>query len=183
MNEKFKEDFEYFKELINNKEFDKTLKKYSWLNFTINSMFFLFLLAIYDLYQKNNNDIFIICFFIIISCLALFKFLNKYELVDNKIKLKDSYKIYLRYNYFKNSIYEGSLLELFNKRDEILNYAITKHKEYIILNYKKYAGISGNLVMTLLYFISNEENINILNVNKKVENYINEIENIDYLVK
>ena len=55
MNEKFKEDFEYFKELINNKEFDKTLKKYSWLNFTINSMFLLFLLAIYDLYQKNNN--------------------------------------------------------------------------------------------------------------------------------
>lgn len=176
MNEKFIKDFEYFKELVNDKEFKKTLQKYSWLSFFINSMLLLFLLSFFSLF--NNNDIYLISSLIIISLIALFKYLKRYELINKKIKLKESYKVYSRYNNFKNSIYKGSLLELFNERDEIQNYAIAKYKEDIILNYEKYNGISGFLAIKLIYFISNEEEINKFKMNKKTENYIKEIKNI-----
>lgn len=176
MNEKFIKDFEYFKELINNKEFEKTLQKYSWLSFFINSMLLLLPLSFFSL--VNNVDIYLICSLIIISLIAFFKYFKKYELINKKIKLKESYKVYSRYNNFKNSIYKGSLLELFNERDEIINYAITKYQEDIISNYEKYNGISGFLAIKLIYFISDEEEINKLKMNKKRENYIKEIKNI-----
>lgn len=185
MNEKFKEDFLYFKELLNTKDFKDIIKKYSWLTFVINSMSILCIVSsVAFLNQKDdNNDIYLICSFIIIGFFALCKYFKRYELINNKLKIKESYKVYLRYNKFNNSIYNGSLFDLFEERNEILDSAIIKNKESIVSNYKIYNGITGSLVIVLLSLINNEEYIDKVKKTKKVENYINEIENIDYLVK
>ncbi len=162
------------------------LNEYDWINrdtienniISVNlilfCLFFLvFLFIIIGQNGETNNMKIIFKYNLVFFASLSFIFNFVYFVKIKKFKKSNIYNKVKEYFDFKNSIYYENIENLFNLNAEITTKVFDYNKDLIIEEYEKYSGLSGSLILKLLYqteYHSGKENIlNKINASKNIE--------------
>lgn len=156
---------------INRDTIEKNIISVNLFLFCLCFLVFLFIMIVIN--GETNNIKIIFKYNLIFFTSLSFIFNLVYFIKLKKFKRSNIYSKVKEYFDFKNSIYYENVENLFNLNNEITKAVFNYDKDLIIEEYKKNSGLTGCLILKLLYkteYSSGKENIlNKINASKNIE--------------